>query len=158
MKFNKDDANVLLQEGEVKWQVVFAADHVSKSTHNESIKLNLKAIDSLGKVGFITTYLTSAWKIKQFLESAGRLDLFDKGELLAADCNSLTGRGLCKIERDPTGEHDDKNVIKRFIRKDVQQSFAPTAQTQMPGFGVTPISQVQLNNMTDFKEDTDIPF
>lgn len=115
MKFDPEEANNLVKEGPVDWEVIKSVDHTTKSG-NECIKVIFKIWDTDGKEGVATRYLTQAWMLKQLCEACDMMDKFKTGEVLASDLQSKTGKGISKIEKDPEGVHEDKNVIVKFLK------------------------------------------
>lgn len=107
-----------LSEGFVDWTVEKAEDWISQSSGREMIKLGLRVIDEHGVSGFVTDYLSVSWKIKQFLESSGKVDLYRTGELEADFCFSLSGKGRIKKEfyTDKNGNQKSSFKIIEYIK------------------------------------------
>ncbi len=137
MKFDPKCTANTIREGEVVWQVIKAADHISKPSEKnpngkESIKIMMKIWDNLGNEGFSTCYIGEPWKLKQFCRSCGMLDKFESGEIIALDCEGKSGNGITKIEIDVKGVYEDKNVIVKFLEK--EEKSTPKAEAKKPEF------------------------
>lgn len=116
MRFNKEDANQLLKEGEAHFQVINAEDKTSKAG-SEMIELSIKVWDIDGKPGNIFDYLLPklAWKIKHFCEATGMIDKFENESLCADDCNGKTGKLFIKTQP-AFGQYPEKSVVKDYIK------------------------------------------
>lgn len=109
----------VLTPGPANFEILEAADTVSKSSGNPMIKLQLRVWDKDGREGIIFDYLTSnaQWKIKNLLESIGCIDLYGSGEI---DPGALVGSGgnaIIFIEKDRTGQYGDSVKIRDYVIK-----------------------------------------
>lgn len=118
MRYNPEDANKLLKEGEVQCEIINGVDHTT-ADGSESLKLIIKAFDETGKSGFITSYVKHAWQIKKIFEACGmRLDKFESGEVHAQDFIGKTFTGMAKVEKSTDPRYEDKMVISKWIKAD----------------------------------------
>jgi hypothetical protein len=133
----------LLQPGVYHYRVLDAIEGIAKSSGNPQIILELRISDDERLVS-LTDYLTltdkAMFKIHDFCLSAGLMDKYNDGNLTAQDCIDATGLLEIKIEVDPTGQYPNKNKVKAYLE--------PTVK-----LGLDAIAKV-----SDFKDDTDIPF
>jgi hypothetical protein len=116
MKYDPKEVTNLLAEDEGDYQVIGGVDEIGKSSGNEQMKLTIKGWDKKGKEGNIICYISQPWQLKKLCESAGRMDIFDRGDVIAKDVIGFAGKCVFKTDIDLTGKYDDKTVIGKFLK------------------------------------------
>ena len=115
MRFNTKAATDMLEPGQYEAVVKAAKEKTSKGTGVPMIEVILTCYGSHGAKVDVFDYLLSTddwqWKVRHFCESAG-LD-YEKGELLAGDCEDKNVRVWLEIESQPG--YDKKNKVKDYL-------------------------------------------
>lgn len=108
---------ILLPEGEYDFDTVGADEAVSKSSGKEMIKLTLKVYAPDGNTTLVYDYLLAAleYKIKHFCDTAGLQTEYQLGILTADMCLNKSGKVKLVIQKDKTGQYEDKNVVKDYV-------------------------------------------
>src|SRR5688572_7178309 len=105
----------LLPKGIYTAEVIDAEDKVSKSG-NDMIKISLRVYHDAGKV-LLDDYLLEAiaYKLRHFCVACGILDIYERGELTAADCKGHTVQVKLTIKSDDTGQYHDQNSVSDYV-------------------------------------------
>lgn len=106
----------LFQKGEYDFDIIGAEDTASKAG-NQMIKLLLKVYHSDGSVTQVFDYLleTLEYKIKHFCDTTGLAIEYQSGVLDADMCLNRSGKCKLDIQKDKSGQYEDKNVVKDYI-------------------------------------------
>lgn len=142
----------LFPEGEYDFEVIDAIDATSKSG-NEMITLSLKLFVE-DETRVIKDWLVagSSRKIRQFCESTGIMDNYNKGQFYAADLPGLTGR--CKIKFDKGGNgYDPSNKVAWYVKPEAEGYRPERAPADQPARPVTPSRPA-----SDQSTEDDLPF
>lgn len=109
--------SVLLDKGEYDFDVIGAEEQTSKASGNPMIKLTLKVYGNNGETAFVYDYLLAAleYKVKHFCDTAGLTTEYQLGILTADMCLNKCGKVKLDIQKDKTGQYEDKNVVKDYI-------------------------------------------
>jgi hypothetical protein len=93
---------------------VFDAQDTKSKAGNDMIKLNLRVYHNDGKV-LLNDYLIEdlAYKIRHFCVAAGILDVYERGELSAADCKNHTIQVRLTVKK--SEEYGDQNNIADYV-------------------------------------------
>lgn len=140
------DAENMLEKGIYDFEVIRAEDKVSKKG-NEMIKATLKVFHG-DSSQLVDDYLMEAMmaKLLHFCNETGLSDLYQAGELHAADCVGRCGR--VKIDIEPAGEFPAKNVVKDYGEKKKSDASAKG-----------PLMNAGPRHVTDEPSDTsEVPF
>lgn len=142
----------LFPEGEYGFQVIAAADDVSKTSGKEMIVLDLMLFGPDGANRKVRDYLVPGTiygdkKIFEFCRTCGIQDLYDGGSFTAQDCIDKTGYvkiGVEKGKESPKGgTFPDKNTVKWYVNKPA---------------GVKPPPEVKNEAPAEEVADSDVPF
>lgn len=108
---------ILLPDGEYDFDVTGAEEAVSKTSGKEMIKLTLKVYALDGNTTPVYDYLLSSleYKIKHFCDTAGLQTEYQMGILTADMCLNRCGKVKLGIQKDKTGQYEDKNVVKDYV-------------------------------------------
>ena len=152
-------ADALLAAGTYPFEVLRAADKFSKAG-NEIIELKLGVYDG-GDCVHVFDYLLEklAYKLRNFAETTGQLDKYEKGELLAADCEGKTG--FCKVIVDVQPGYSPKNAVKDYLLAASDDKPVAAKPTNPARPTMTPAHKASMAaQMPDGKEpfSDDIPF
>ena len=116
----------LLPEGEYPFQVMNAADDVSKKSGKEMIVLDLVVFAPDGANRKVRDYLVPSTpygekKIYEFAKSVGILAMYESGTFTAQDCVEKTGYAKISIDKGKEnpkgGMYPDKNAVKWYTVK-----------------------------------------
>lgn len=122
MKFTPKTEKEIQEEnlwpnGNYTFEIAKANNGVSKN-NNDMIVLQLNVFTEDGsRVQIVTDYLVEAvlYKLRHCADACGLLDKYEQGELNAEDFVGKSGTIKLGIQKDKTGEYDDKNVVKDYI-------------------------------------------
>ena len=162
MKFNyvsiedldSKNVNTVLEPGECRFIIKSSfekgKDGMPLRTNSGVYKtiIQFEVSDSNNSVAQLFEHVTenTAWKIRQILDSVGRISLYSqRGEI---DFNKIIGlRGKCIVKTEPARDtYPERSVVDRFL---------PSSQTK----GQNPVYDVQnKENMPVDSEDDDLPF
>lgn len=110
----------LLLVGDGNYEVLEAAEKMSKSSNNPMIELKMRVWDSEGHDSILFDYLMltaskfSLRKIRHFCYSCGIGNLYEQGALSAQDCIGKQGKLKIDFKKGDNG-YQDKNVVKDYI-------------------------------------------
>lgn len=110
----------LLPPGDYEFEVLESKDRVSKNGA-EMIELKVCLFDTVsGKQSNVFDYLleSMAFKLKHFCDACGLSQKYIDGNLQAIDCMGKRGFATVFIQKDKTGQYQDKNAIKDYIISD----------------------------------------
>src|SRR5687767_8032727 len=115
-KTEEELRSVVLGPGVYDGEVLKAEEKTSKAG-NEMIVLTMKFYGAGDDSTMVNDYLLDSMpkKLRHFCEAAGILDLYESGEFLAEDCAGRSIKARMKIDRDPTGQYEDKNAVADYI-------------------------------------------
>lgn len=107
-------AELVMPEGEYDFEVIEAADAVSKKG-NDMIKVQLKVFAPDGGFRTVTDYLMAkmAFKLRHFCETTGMMDRYDAGDLQARHCEGRSGRVLLQVEPERKSEDGSKTYVPK---------------------------------------------
>jgi len=119
----------ILKAGNADFEVLKAAEKISNAG-NPMIELNIKVWDEDGKSGQIFDYLvsTAQWKIRNFAEAIGNLELYESGDFPAEALLGKSGRCVLKLEK--SEQYGDQIKIKDYLPP--AQKSALRADDDMP--------------------------
>lgn len=148
-----EELNPLLMPGEYDAEV-YQAEEKTSQKGNEMIELRLKVYHDVGTIilrdWLLDSNTISASKLKRFCESAGLLDLYAAGELVAESCVGAAVRVRLTIKADP--QYGEQNAIGGYVgRRKLPLNPKPKAE----GTGVSAAQMAAVNEQ--FSAD-DIPF
>lgn len=110
------------------------ADETQSKAGNDMVAMKVRVYDGDGNARTVLDWLVdtdgSAYKIRNFAESAGMLAQYEKGELPASAMVGCTGRCKVIIKKDKTGEYPDKNAIADYLKP--TNGTAPVARAPVP--------------------------
>jgi hypothetical protein len=112
----------VLTPGIYPFKVLQAADETSRAG-NDMIHLKLGVERHNGTDQWVHDYIvaTQPHKLKALCRAVGMLDLFDTGEITAAQLVGASGKVKVKIEP-PKGSWPEKNTVDEYVeRRDEQQ-------------------------------------
>jgi len=96
--------------------VVKAEDTTSKSSGNEMIALTLKVhVNDSGRFANDWILSDATWKIKQFCEASGRLDLYEAGNLSAQDC--LGAELFVYVKTETQDGYEPQLRVKKYLKE-----------------------------------------
>lgn len=120
MKFNKEDLNSLLAEGEAEYKVMSCLEKPSKKDGKPQFEIECQVADINGKTALIKTWVP-LWKLEEFCLSGGLEAEFEKCEVNESDCLRAEGKCIVKTRKGEMGENGkfpDQNIIAEFIKRD----------------------------------------
>jgi hypothetical protein len=126
----------LLEKGDYDATVLTAENDTSKAG-NEMIVLQLQVFGQNGRTVPLKDWLLPSMPMKliRFCQSAGLMDLYNKGQLQAGDC---IGRDVCvavKVEEDKSGQYPPQNKVAGYKVKAEnggQNAPAPSRSAESP--------------------------
>jgi hypothetical protein len=150
-------AELVMPEGEYDFEVIEAADTVSKKG-NDMITVKLKVFAPDGGFRLVTDYLMEkmAFKLRHFCETTGMIDRYDAGDLMARHCEGRTGRVLIQVEPEQRGKDRDGND-KTFPPKNSVGDYAKPAAGSGEASGKYRKANVAGVAASDMAED-EVPF
>lgn len=109
----------LWPNGEYAFEIIEAADKVSKTSGNEMIELKMKVYNDEGAHIFVNDYLleSMAYKLRHAAVACNALDKYEAGSLSSHDFMGQAGRVKLKIQKSKDPQYADKNVIGDYVVK-----------------------------------------
>lgn len=140
-------AEAVMPGGEYDFEVIEAADTISKRSGNDMITAKLKVFAPDGSFRTVTDYLMEkmAWKLRHFCEATGLMDKYDAGTLAARNCEGRAGRVILQVDPERKSEDGTKTYSPKNSVKDYVASAGGTRRANVPA-------------MSDDMEDSEIPF
>jgi hypothetical protein len=112
----------VLPEGKYDFEVIHAQEEQSKRG-NEMLHIVCRVWPDNGAVPVrVHDYLLDlpykgmATKLRQFCLATGLAQAYEQGNLLAENIIARSGRCEIAIQKDKTGEYEDRNVIANYCR------------------------------------------
>lgn len=148
---SEEELNPLLTPGDYDAEVAKAENAVSKKG-NEMIKISLRVFDRGGGTIILTDYLleSMAKKLKHFCDSAGLMDLYERGELDAEACQGASVVVRLKVKHDETGTYPPQNAVDDYVTPSSLPKNPPPKGTGMTG--------KQMAALNAELQDGEIPF
>lgn len=148
-------AELVMPEGEYDFEVIEAADAVSKKG-NDMIVVKLKVFAPDGGFRLVTDYLMAkmAFKLRHFCETTGMMDRYEAGGLMARHCEGRSGRVLLQVE--PERKSDDG--AKTYPPKNSVGDYAKAPASGEAASGKYRKASVPTPGGANDMEDEEIPF
>lgn len=114
MRFEPEADKVIFAGGVYKFVVTKSEDGVSK-TGNDYLHLILK-IRRDNQETIVHDYILAkhVYKLKMFLQSIDRMDLYEKGNVIPSEIYNCSGEAMFGIEND--AKYGDKMVVREYIK------------------------------------------
>ena len=105
----------LLAKGVYEFEVLDAAEKLSKASGKPMIELKLKVSGASGISRIVTDYLVSTLdgKLRHAAEACGIVDKYNRGSL--ADTDFLRKRGKLKLTIEKSKAYPDRNVVADYL-------------------------------------------
>jgi hypothetical protein len=156
-KSEEELKSVVLAPGVYDGEVLKAEEKTSKKG-NDMIVLTLKFYGAGDDATVVNDYLLDSMpkKLRHFCEAAGILDLYESGEFQADDCQGRSVKARLKVDRDPSGQYEDKNAVADYV---VDKPVSPP----QPAIPKMPVNYKSPDPNAAFQQaaasnDPDVPF
>ncbi len=124
----------MLPDGDYDFEVINAADAVSKASGADMIVLDIKVFDGDGGTRNVKDYLVATpggmRKVRQFAIAVGMLSDYENGDLEAHALHNQSGR--CKIGADRSEGYEPKNKVVYYLDPAKAPSAAATVRRAPP--------------------------
>jgi len=107
----------LYSKGIYDFEILDAAEKVSKSSGKPMIELKVRVSAGNGSARVITDYLLAERpdKLRHAAQACGALDRYDMGALSDNDFRGKRGKLKLGIEKDGTRQYPDKNIVVDYV-------------------------------------------
>lgn len=143
----KKDA--LLPAGDYDFEVIEAADKISKTSGNPMIALKLNVYSGDGGTRHVYDYLMEqmAYKLRHFCQFTGLIEKYQAGTLTAQDCLGRVGR--VSLRQKIQDGYDPKNEVKDYVNANAATVETPAQKAPAATPTASASSPQSLENQDD---------